>query len=231
MGKYQSTGKVRRIKVKLIGVTTDDKICNCWKFHVKVPIFSNWAKINVNRSPSFDKFGEHLTIFDKKIPSIRIQITGENKKFQNEFNQIRLKVQFEVKMREEKKTSERENFTILHEKLSSIRSETTGEKMHHFKVNSIEDSNRRTKLEHFQEKIYQTYTKFHPFWQEKIRSIRIEITGELKEIWLKIEIGERKKKRHLRDKILDGKFRWIRIEMTGENEEFQGQFREIRLKI
>ena len=52
-------------------------------------------------------------------------MTGENGKFENEFNEIRLKVQIEVKMREEKKTFERENFTILQEKIHSITCETT----------------------------------------------------------------------------------------------------------
>ena len=65
--------------------------------------------------------------FRQKIPSIRIQMTGENKKFQSQFNEIRLKIQIEMKMREEKKTFERENFTILQEKIYSIRFEMTEE--------------------------------------------------------------------------------------------------------
>ena len=109
------------------------------------------------------------------------------------FNEIRLNIEIEVRIEKRKTTFQRENFTILQEKLSSIRAERTREKMQNYKVNSIEDSNQRTKSPRIQEKIYQIYTKFHPPLQEKIRSIRIEITGELKEIRLKIEIRERKK--------------------------------------
>ena len=81
------------------------------------------------------------------------------------FNEIRLNIEIEVRIEKRKTTFQRENFTILQEKLSSIRAERTREKMQNYKVNLIEDSNRRKKSGHLQEKIYKIYTKFHPFYK------------------------------------------------------------------
>ncbi len=53
MGEYQGTGKVRPITLKLTEMTTDYGPYNCWKFHVKLPLISNWAEFNPKRSPSF----------------------------------------------------------------------------------------------------------------------------------------------------------------------------------
>ena len=67
------------------------------------------------------------------MPSIRYQMTGENAAFQSEFKKIRLKIEIEVKMGEEKPHSKtkfdklEENFTILEEKIHSIRFEMTGD--------------------------------------------------------------------------------------------------------
>ena len=56
-------------------------------------------------------------------------MTGENGEFQSKSTDIRLTIQIEVKMGEKKTTFEKygENFTILQEKIPSIKSEMTGE--------------------------------------------------------------------------------------------------------
>ena len=51
-------------------------------------------------------------------------MTRENAEFSNEFNEIRLKIEIEPKIRE-KTTFETENFTIYQEKIRSIRSKMT----------------------------------------------------------------------------------------------------------
>ena len=43
---------------------------------------------------------QNFTIWEEKIRSIPIQITRENEEFNNEFKQIRLKIQIEEKMEE-----------------------------------------------------------------------------------------------------------------------------------
>ena len=69
----------------------------------------------------------------KKIPSVRIQMTGENTEFHSEFNEILLKIQIKLKMKEKKTTIERENLqnfqktTIGEEKIRLIPIEITGE--------------------------------------------------------------------------------------------------------
>ena len=61
-------------------------------------------------------------------------MTGENAQCQSQFNEIRLKIQIEVKIGENKgkkndnsKRKSRENLTIIQEKIHSIRSEMTRE--------------------------------------------------------------------------------------------------------
>ena len=69
----------------------------------------------------FAKCGENFTILHEKIPSVRIQMTGENAKFQNEFNEIRLKIQIEGKVEEKTKKTiiQRENLQNF-EKISQF---------------------------------------------------------------------------------------------------------------
>ena len=60
-------------------------------------------------------------------------MTGENVEFQNKLNEIRLKIQIDVKIGGKNDISKRkiakflEKLTILHEKIPSIRIEMTGE--------------------------------------------------------------------------------------------------------
>jgi hypothetical protein len=43
--EHQNRIKVPPIKLKLIGGTTNVNLYNCWKFHAKRPLFSNYTKI------------------------------------------------------------------------------------------------------------------------------------------------------------------------------------------
>ena len=105
---------------------------------------------------------QNFTTLEEKIPSIRSQMTGESGKFESEFNEIRLKVQIEVKMRKGKKTLERENFTILQAKIHSIRSERRGEN-HEFESQlkeirlkietEVKMGKKKEKKRHFKDKI------------------------------------------------------------------------------
>ena len=61
----------------------------------------------------FGKFTQNFTSLEEKIPTIGIQMTGENAEFQCEFEQ---KIQIEVKMREKTNQHlEEKNFTSLDE--------------------------------------------------------------------------------------------------------------------
>ena len=62
-----------------------------------------WAESMSFWHPSFVLSTQHLTIYQKKISSIRIQITSTNAEFNGEFNDRLLKIQIEGKMAEEKK--------------------------------------------------------------------------------------------------------------------------------
>ena len=61
----------------------------------------------------FRRITKSLAIWQQKIHSIRVQVTGRNAKFNDELNDIRLKIQIEAKIREKRKQK-----THLEEKIS-----------------------------------------------------------------------------------------------------------------
>ena len=63
----------------------------------------NGRKNNDISKRKFSKSTQNFTILHDNIHSIRSEITGENAQFQNEFNEIRLKIQIEVKIGEKRR--------------------------------------------------------------------------------------------------------------------------------
>ena len=77
-----------------------------------------------------------LQFLEQKIYSIKSEMTRENAQFQDEFNEIRLKIRIDVKMGKKKEKNDiskikfdqlTQNFTILEEKTHWIRTEIEGE--------------------------------------------------------------------------------------------------------
>ena len=152
-------------------------------------------------------------------------------------------------MGEKKSTFERENPTIWQEKIRSIGIQlTSGNADFQGKLNGIRleiqiEVRMGGKQRHLKEKICEILTKFQvstrEFFQrdlkpqEKIQnSSKFDWRLKSKWKWEKKMAFEREKAKFWQNfKILHDKIRLIRVQMTSGNAEFNGELKEIRLKI
>ena len=133
-----------------------------WRFE------SKWKseKKNDSLKTKFDKFTQNFTILEEKIRSTRSERTGENAEFSNEFNEIRLKIEIEPKIRDKNHIWNRKFHNFPRENsLNQIWSDTRKCRISRWiQLNSIEDWNRRENRREIKEK-KQHLTNLHKILQ------------------------------------------------------------------